>query len=200
MDDHLDLRQRMAEGDHEAWVAYIEAHRSQLLAYIDRRIGTLLATKVDPEDILQDVSVSAIKSLSEVSTTDRDPFGWLCQLATRRILDTARRLRSDKRDVAREVPITGGDASQSPGLLGLLVASLTTPTQALARDQRQQKLMNALETLSEESREAIRLRYIEGLPSREIATRLGKSDGAVRVLLTRALNRLRQELGTEAAP
>ena len=44
-----------------------------------------------------------------------------------------------------------------------------------------------LAELPEEQREALRLRYLEGLPSKEIAARLGKTDGAVRVMLTRAL-------------
>jgi RNA polymerase sigma-70 factor (ECF subfamily) len=42
------------------------------------------------------------------------------------------------------------------------------------------------------------LRYVEGLPSKEIARRLGKTDGAVRVLLTRSLRRLQQLVGPDA--
>jgi len=37
---------------------------------------------------------------------------------------------------------------------------------------------------------ALRLRYVEGLPSKQIAQQLGKTDGAVRVMLTRSINRL----------
>ena len=40
----------------------------------------------------------------------------------------------------------------------------------------------------------LRLRYLEGLPSKEIADRLGKSDGAVRVMLTRSLDKLQKLL------
>jgi RNA polymerase sigma-70 factor (ECF subfamily) len=43
----------------------------------------------------------------------------------------------------------------------------------------------------------LRLRYIEGLPSKDIAERLGKSDGAVRVMLTRSLSKLHDLLGPE---
>ncbi len=77
---------------------------------------------------------------------------------------------------------------------------MTTPTQALSRKGRESRLFEALASLPSEQRDALRLRYIEGLPSKEIAARLGKSDGAVRVMLTRSLDRLQKVLGPENAP
>jgi RNA polymerase sigma-70 factor (ECF subfamily) len=38
------------------------------------------------------------------------------------------------------------------------------------------------------------MRYVEGLPSKEIAQKLGRTDGAVRVLLTRSLQKLQDIL------
>lgn len=54
--------------------------------------------------------------------------------------------------------------------------------------------MELLKNLPEESQSALQLRYFEGLPSKEIAKRLGKTDGATRVLLTRSLAKLRELL------
>ena len=51
-------------------------------------------------------------------------------------------------------------------------------------------MLAALDTLHDDQREALRLRYLIGLPSKEIAAKLGKSDGAVRVMLSRGLGRL----------
>ncbi|HEY7424242.1 MAG TPA: RNA polymerase sigma factor [Gemmataceae bacterium] len=53
-----------------------------------------------------------------------------------------------------------------------------------------------LEMLADRPREVLRLTYLEGLSSQEIATRLGLTEGNVRVLRLRALQqiRLRQEL------
>ena len=76
---------------------------------------------------------------------------------------------------------------------------MTTPTQAIARDQRHRQLQVALAQLPEEGREALRLRYVDNLPSKEIAVRLGKSDGAIRVLLTRSLRKLQELLGSEVS-
>jgi RNA polymerase sigma-70 factor (ECF subfamily) len=74
---------------------------------------------------------------------------------------------------------------------------MTTPTQAFSRNAREVKLMEALEKLPSEQREALRLRYIENLPSKQIAERLGKTDAAVRVMLTRSLKKLHELLEDE---
>ena len=74
---------------------------------------------------------------------------------------------------------------------------MTSASQAFSRNQREQRLLAAMESLPQEQREALRLRYVEGQSSKEIGARLGKSDGAVRVLLTRSLQRLRSLLGEE---
>jgi RNA polymerase sigma-70 factor (ECF subfamily) len=74
---------------------------------------------------------------------------------------------------------------------------MTTPSAAFSRDQRQLRVLAALDTLPEEQREAIRLRYLVGLPSKEIAQKLGKTDGAIRVMLSRSLGKLQEMLAEE---
>ena len=64
-------------------------------------------------------------------------------------------------------------------------------------DPRQEALLAALETLPKDQREAVRLRYLIGLSSKEIAEKLGKSDGATRVMISRALSRLQAMLSEE---
>jgi RNA polymerase sigma-70 factor (ECF subfamily) len=47
-------------------------------------------------------------------------------------------------------------------------------------------------------REAIHLRYVENMPSKDIAERLGKSDAAIRVMLSRAVKKLQDILGDDS--
>lgn len=194
-----DLLERLRQGDEDALAGFIECRRRQLLAFIERGMGAALRGKVEPQDVLQEVSVHALRGLPGADLSDRDPFGWLCHLAEQRIVDAHRRyFGAQKRAGHREVPLHGAAGGQaSRELIDLLVASISTPSQVLSRDQRHARLEEALASLPADSRQALRLRYFEGLPSKEIARRLGKSDGAVRVLLTRALRRLEQLLGPE---
>ncbi|MGD9723006.1 MAG: sigma-70 family RNA polymerase sigma factor [Pirellulales bacterium] len=203
MTEHHDpLVERIRRHDVAALGEYIAAHRQPLLAYLERQLGAALRRKLEVEDVFQELNVEAVRALPDSDLSQRDVFGWLCQIGERRIIDAHRHFfAAQKRDAGREVPLgtPGGDTAQA-AIIDLLVASMTTPTQALSRNMKEVKLLEALATLPDDQREALRLRYLESLPSKDIAARLGKSDGAVRVMLTRALARLQQILGPEAMP
>jgi RNA polymerase sigma-70 factor (ECF subfamily) len=190
------LIERIRAHDEQALGDYLALRRPQLGAFIERRLGAALRRKVEPEDLLQETSAEAVRSLPNVEFGEREVFGWLCQIAERRIIDAHRKyIASQKRSAGREVPIHTPPDTSRGGLVDLLVASMTSASQAFSRDQKQMRLLAALEKLSDEQRLALRLRYVDGLPSKEIAVQLGKSDGAVRVLLTRSLAKLQQILG-----
>ena len=201
-DDDDPLTQQVRNRDVAALAEYVDAHRRPLLAFIDRQLGPALRRKVEVEDILQELSVEAVRALPEAELGDRNVFGWLCQIAERRIIDAHRRFFSaQKRDAGREVSLgTPGGDTEHGAIIDLLVASMTTPTQALSRNMKEVKLLEALATLPEEQREALRLLYVEGLASKYIAARLFKSDGSIRVMLSRALARVNQIIGPDAMP
>lgn len=170
------------------------------MAFIERQLGTALRRKVEPDDIFQETSAEAVRALPTTELGDRDPFSWLCQIAERRIIDLHRRFfGSQKRDAAREVPLgsSGGTDTEPAGLINLLVASMTTPSQAFSRDAREMRLFAAMQQLPPDQQAALRMRYIENLPSKQIAEKLGKTDAATRVMLTRSLKKLQELLGEQ---
>lgn len=182
-------------GTPDGLAAFVRSRNPQLLAFIQNNLGPALRKKLEPEDILQEVLVSALASREQFQVPGRDPFRLLCQLAEQRIIDAHRRLISaQKRRADREVAMDSPRSEAGDGFVNLLIASMTSPSQAFSRDQRQLRLQDALAQLPLEQQEALRLRYVEGLPSREIAIQLGKSDGAIRVLLSRTLSHLQQVL------
>lgn len=196
-DPAAELIERIRKQDENALAAYLDMFRRQLLAFIDRQMSGTLRKKVEPEDVFQEMAAEAVRSLPQMDLTEREPFSWLCQVAERRIIDAHRRFfEAKKRDAGKEVALgsPGGD-SDHPGLVNLLVVSMTTPSAAFSRNAREARLQDAIAKLPEDQREAIRLRYIENLPSKEIAERLGKTDAAVRVMLTRSLKKLQDLMG-----
>ena len=90
-----------------------------------------------------------------------------------------------------DAPAGGSDGF---GFVDLLVASITSPSQAFSKVQKEFRLQQAIAELSEEQKEILRLRFVEGLPTKDIAERLGKSDGAIRVMLTRTVALLQEVL------
>lgn len=186
---------RLRSGDESALAQFVEANRPALMGFLHARIGAHLAKKVEADDILQDACLEAIRSLDKAPLDNWDPLHWLFQVCERKIIDAHRRyFESQKRSAAREASIPDG-SEMAGGLGNLLAASMTTPSAAFSRDQRQLAMLAAIDTLPEDQREALRLRYLVGLPSKEIALKLGKTDGAVRVMLSRSLAKLQEMLG-----
>jgi RNA polymerase sigma-70 factor, ECF subfamily len=195
------ILERVRQGDPGALAQFVQQHRGPLTAYISRLLSDALRSRVDPEDIVQETAAAAMRALGQGERTEKDLFGWLCDLADQRIVDAYRRhVRAQKRSVVREarVPRQGGGSSRL-SFAQLLQASFTTPSQAAVRSEQEQKVLDALETLPADQRDAIRLHFLEGLPSKEIARRLGKDDVAVRVMLSRSIQRLRRLLSISSS-
>lgn len=192
------LVQQIKSGDGEALATYIAQRSPQLLSFIEKRMSDALRRRVEASDILQDLTTSAWQSLPGVEWGDREPFGWLCQQAERRIIDAHRRhFGAQKRSAGREVNLSAGASGggeDGGGMADLLAASMTSPSGVLSKRQKEFHMLQALESLPEDAREALRMRYVDGLPSKEIAQKLGRTDGAVRVLLTRSLQKLQEIL------
>lgn len=189
------LADRVRQHDPAALAAFLEDRRPALLSFVERRLGSSLRGKLEPQDVLQELAVKSLRELPNADLSSRDPFGWLCHLAEQCIVDGHRHFAAGKRASAKEVPgnVRIGDGSQD--LVALLAASLTSPSMAAVRDERQQRLMVVIAEFPADHREALRLRYGEGLPTKEVAAKLGKSDVATRVLLSRLVQQLQERLG-----
>ncbi|WP_417383111.1 RNA polymerase sigma factor [Gimesia sp.] len=192
------LIEEIKQGSEPALLTFLELHRAPLLAFINKNMSDALKSKVDASDILQEVSLNAVETLQSMDFEQKPPFNWLCNLAERRIIDNHRKyFQVQKRAAGREVrqPVSAEGAGQ--GFMDLLVASITSPSQAFSRGAKEMKLLMALESLPEENREAIRLKYVEGLSAKEIADQLDKSDVAVRVMISRSMVKLQELLKHE---
>ncbi len=190
------LAKKIKAGDRAALGEFIALRTPQLLAFIHKRMNEGLKKKVEAEDILQELTLSCLNSLDAVDLGDRDPFSWLCQQAERRIIDAHRHhFGAQKRAAGKEVGLQSPAGIEGGGGLGeMIAASMTSPSKAFARNQKEFHLLEALRELPEDAREALQLRYLEGLSSKEIAERMQKTDGATRVLLSRALTKLQAVL------
>src|SRR5262249_22611561 len=156
---------RVRDREVDALVEYLEQLRPQFLGFIHKSLSDALKRKVEADDIFQEASLSAIQALPQFDLTGRDPFGWVCQQIERRIIDAHRRVvGAQKRSTEMEVGLMAGSSSDAGGLVEVLVASMTSPSQAFSRNQKEFKLQAALESLPADSREALRMRYVEGLP------------------------------------
>lgn len=196
-----EAEQRLIEevrgGDIESLAEYMQLVRPQLTAFVSKNLGANLRSKVEPEDVVQDVHAEAVRALPKMDLSEREPFYWLCQIAERKIIDAHRyHFGAQKRDAGRERSLDRrvGEASRG-GFIDLLVNSMTTPSKAFSRNAREERLAEAVATLSEEQQRALHLRYMESMPTKQVAAELGKTDAAVRVMLMRATKKLQELMG-----
>lgn len=191
---------RIHSGETDALFEYIENRRPQLIAFINRNIGDGLRSKIEPEDILQEAALSCLKSFEEIDFSKIDMFSWICQQCQRRIIDSHRHFfDAKKRDAAKEIGLSGGNGEgEGDGGIGrLIAASITTPSAAFSRQQKEYQLQQMMTGLSADGQTVLKLRYVDGLATKEIAKKMEKSDAAVRVLLTRTVKKLQDEVGLE---
>lgn len=158
--------------------ALYQRHSRAVLGYLCRRLPSL----ADAEDILADVFFTAL----QVSAQGRMPdLPWLLTVARRRAADfyRMRKRRGDLLDYGietEEVEAWPAGQQDDPEWRALHAEELRELAALVAR-------------LPEEQRDAITLRFAAELPSAQIAAVLGKSDDATRMLLSRAMRRLREE-------
>ena len=101
---------------------------------------------------------------------------------------------AQRRDVDREISLEHALAESSRRLGDALAAPGSSPSEQAGRHELELRLADALARLPADYAEVILLRNVEGLSHDEIAERMGRGVGAVRMLWVRALARLRQEL------
>jgi RNA polymerase sigma-70 factor (ECF subfamily) len=193
---HHELVTAIQAGDADSLMKYLELRRNDLLAVILSKMGPALQKKVEAEDIFQEVCANAIRSQKEINFTEAGPFGWFCELADRRIIDEQRKFKAQKRDSSKEVGIHA-KPNEDVGLVNLLVASITSPSRAFSRQQKEFHLLEAMGQLPKTQQQVLDLRYAKGKSTKQIADEIGKSDGATRVLLTRSLKKLREIMDVE---
>ena len=183
-----------ARGDGAARQQLIALHRERLRRMVAVRMDSRLSPRIDPSDIVQEALAEADRHLDAYFRDQPLPFyPWLRQFACQRLRHLHRHhIHAGRRSLAREEPWELPLPDRSAlDLARRLLASGTSPSRCLIRDELRQRVQEALARLDPRDREVLVLRYLEGLTTDEIATVLGIRAGAVKMRHLRALERLR---------
>ena len=186
---------RARGGDEEALGELMRRYSDRLLASVRAELGDRLRQRLESMDVMQQVYLDALRSIEQVAVQGGEGFfSWLRAIAVNRIVDFDRRaFQTTKRGGEVRAADLGNDESMAR-LLGDLSSSVTSPSMAVDFQDRVRRLEEALSRLNEPQREAIRLRYLHRMSVAETASKLGRSERAVRSLCVRALIKLREIL------
>ncbi len=193
--DFSRLAEAFRGGDHQAGDALLRPFQPWLRMLARVQVESRFHAKFDPSDIVQQTLLEAVRAFPAFrGRTEAEFAAWLRQILARALAHEIRRYRGTrKRDLARELPLDRELTDTSRRLGDLLAASATSPAQKLVNRERHLLLAEILDRLPDDLREVLILRNLEGLSHEEVARRMGRSPGAVRMLWVRALARLREE-------
>ena len=176
-------------GDETALNKLYSVYGERVRRIIRFRLDKKLRPKLDSVDIVQDVFILALEGLENFTYKNEGDFlRWLSTIAENKLHDIVDKFHTDKRDVYKEIPFKIEGRSTMGGSVGAAgPMRTTTPSIIASRKEALDKLEQALDMLKPEYKQVIVLKKIEGLSHAEIAERLGKNSGAVRMLLARAM-------------
>jgi RNA polymerase sigma-70 factor (ECF subfamily) len=175
----------------------LELYRKYLTLLARLHIGRRLQGKVDAADLVQDTFLQAHRDFGQFRGTVEEEFiGWLRQIlahnlamCVRRYFGTQRRDVRLERELAVELDQSSRDLDQG------LLAKASSPSNQAARREQAVLLAGALGELTDDYREVIILRHMEGLSFPEVARRMGRTVDSVKKLWPRAIVQLRRSLG-----
>jgi RNA polymerase sigma-70 factor (ECF subfamily) len=191
------LLQAALNGDDKALGEFLERHRAYFRLLARLKIGRRLRTKVDASDVVQDTFLQAHRAFAEFrGKTTAEFLGWLRRILASQLSNTVRyHTRAKCRDIDRERELDQALGRSSRALAGMLAAAQTSPSQRAARHEEAVMLADTMERLPPHYRDVILLHHVEGMTFPEVAHAMGRSVGAAEKLWTRALAKLRAELG-----
>ena len=177
-EDHL--IERCRNGDQDAARELFDAYVARLVPLARRRISQRLASRVDPEDIVQSVFRTFFARLKddkfEINDQD-DLFRLLMRITVHKTLRQIAHHKAAKRDPSLE--LAQSDSAQEQ-LLQLLTTEPTPEATVTFLDQ----LEHFMGQLQATDREILTLR-LQGFSTEEIAQKLGSYDRKIRRVLER---------------
>lgn len=171
---------RAQAGDRAAYARLVGAVAERVRLYARLRLGPRLRTEVDTEDVLQEAWLEAHRALASFRWQGEGSFTrWVNRIVEHRI----RGLLDHHGALKRSPP---GPRAAPDAELGALASSAGPATAAQGREEGE-RLLAAMDALADEERNVLLLRFHLGLSLDEAAHALGRSVGATRRLLGRAL-------------
>ena len=168
------LLERAREYDAQALAEIYDRYAETIYRYVYRYVGDA----EQAEDLTSEVFLKLLQVLGTRRAPERQLQGWLYRVARNLAIDWYRQRAKGAEYTLEEELTPDGE----------------TPRNWLERQEQLGELREAISQLTPEQQEVIVLRFGEGRKIREVGQMLGKSEGSVKVMQYRAMNRLRKLL------
>ncbi len=168
--------ERAIQGDAEAFSVLYERYVNRIYNYIYYRTGS----PHDAEDLTERVFLRALAHIQSYNNRGVPFSAWLYRIAHNLVANW-------HRDNSRRKEVSLEDQKN-------LHMRSEHPEMQLVQSQEQEGLLKAIRKLPEERQTLIILKFVEHLSNSEVATIMGRSEGAIKSLYHRTLLSLRDNL------
>lgn len=185
MEDPKELLRSAVNGSEAALDVLLLQQYDALLRVADSRIPRQLRRIIDPEDVVNDVFIAAMKNISSFDGESIAQFSaWLKTIAKNQIIDVHRKkANADRESVFSLILDVMGEPQNE------------SPSKVVSREEAEQELKGHIARLPERQRKAVTLRFLQELTLEQVAEKMNLSKSAVRSLIHRAKDVLRERMG-----
>lgn len=163
----------------------VQKYRPYLKALANEQLPPQFQSRLDDSDLVQDVLLRASRDMAQFrGTSEAQLEAWLREILANCLKDTVRYNRRQMRDVRME----------KRQILSVMSGSDPSPSEQIRRRESDILIWQAVERLSDDHRTIILLKQQRGLSFVEIGERMQRSADAVRMLWSRALVALGEQL------
>ena len=178
---------RVKDGDEAAFSEIVAAYQHRLIAILTHLVGDRTAA----EDLAQETFLRIYRARNGYEPTAK--FSTYLFRIAHNLASNNRRSKGRRKEVQMAGAESGPQAAR-PEEQMIKEKSALMPTRQLDRDELQQRVRDAMETLNERQRMALLLHKFEELSYADIGDSMELSPSAVKSLLSRARESLRTRL------
>lgn len=187
-EEQVSLITALKRRDRSAWSAAVDRHLHDVYGFVFHLVG---GDRAVAEDLNQETWLEAVDGIGQCDA-DRGSFrNWLFGIARKRVALYYRRRALAGNAMSLSDPV--GEAVELGDVSAL-------PEDVLEQVEQRSVVRAAMLVLSDDRREALLWKYVEGLSVEAIAIRMGRTAKAVESLLTRAREQMRGLLGGYMMP
>jgi RNA polymerase sigma-70 factor (ECF subfamily) len=189
-----ELIEAAVTGDDGAFGRLLALYSNYLTLLARVEVGRRLQGKLDPADLVQETFLEAHRHFPAFrGITEPEFVGWLRRILAGVLANTVRRYFGTRaRDPRLEQNLQVGIDQSSCVLGSQLISPGSSPSESAVRREQAVLFADALDRLSEEYREVIVLRHLEGLTFAAVGERMGRSVDSVEKIWLRAVAKLRK--------
>ncbi len=182
--EEKDLIQR-AKRDPEAFGVIFDMYYNPIFAYVLKRVGNIHTS----QDIASETFFKALNNLWQFRWRNISISSWLYRIATNEINQHFRKKKYNLHSLDTLLEEQGFEPQDEVDIL----EEILEQERELTRAKKWQEVRNQIEQLSEKYQEVLALRYFEDKKIVEIAEILGKKEGTIKSLLSRAITKLKEQ-------